>query len=108
MKRAVRLLTLAYKAHQRGETEIASRISTLAFAEPDAAEMFEDIHTVLTSSEQVDDEVYSAEAILRKAEATAEGKIFTSEGVEQLLDIARATHQAGFPKVAKSISRAAQ
>jgi rubrerythrin len=109
MTRARRLLTLAYKAHQRGEQEIASRIAILAFDEQDSAPLFEKIN------KDDDDEkteaavtVQNAEAILRKAEGSTNGSIFTEEGVEKLLAIAKKIHQAGFPKVAKSIARAAQ
>ncbi len=109
MTRARRLLTLAYKAHQRGEAEIASRIAILAFDEQDSAPLFEKIN------KDDDDEtseaavtVQNAEAILRKAEGSTKGSIFTQEGVEKLLAVAKKIHQAGFPKVAKSIARAAQ
>ncbi len=111
MTRARRLLTLAYKAHQRGEAEIASRIAILAFDEQDSAPLFEKIN----KDDDDDDEtseaavtVQSAEAILRKAEGSTKGSIFTEEGVAKLLAIAKKIHQAGFPKVAKSVSRAAQ
>jgi rubrerythrin len=109
MTRARRLLTLAYKAHQRGEQEIASRIAILAFDEQDSAPLFEKIN------KDDDDEtaeaavtVQNAEAILRKAEGSTEGSIFTAEGVEKLLAVAKKIHQAGFPKVARSVAKAAQ
>ena len=113
MTRARRLLTLAYRAHQRGEQEIASRIAVLAFAEPDSASLIEEINST-TEPDEVDEvdegavTVQNAEAILRKAEGSTEGGIFTAEGVDKLLAIAKKIHQAGFPKVAKSIARAAQ
>ena len=108
MMKARRLLTLAYKAHQRGEQEIASRIATLAFNEPDSASLFEEIHSTTEIEDEADETVQNAEAILRKAEGSTEGSIFTEEGVVKLLAIAKKIHQAGFPKVAKSIARAAQ
>jgi hypothetical protein len=108
MTRARRLLTLAYKAHQRGETEIASRIATLAFAEPDSASLFEEINSTTEIADEVAVTVQNAEAILRKAEGSTEGSIFTSEGVDKLLAIAKKIHQAGLHKVAKSVARAAQ
>ena len=108
MTRARRLLTLAYKAHQRGEKEIASRIATLAFNEPDSASLFEEIHSATEVDDEADVTVQNAEAILRRAEGSTEGSIFTEEGVAKLLAVAKKIHQAGFPKVAKSIARAAQ
>jgi hypothetical protein len=109
MTRARRLLTLAYKAHQRGEPEIASRIATLAFDETDSASLIEEINsTPETADTTVAVTVRNAEAILRKAEGSTKGSIFTGEGVDKLLAIAKKLHQAGFPKVAKSIARAAQ
>ena len=108
MTRARRLLTLAYKAHQRGEQEIASRIATLAFDEPDSAPLFEKINTDDDETSEASVTVQNAEAILRKAEGSTKGSIFTEEGVDKLLAIAKAIHQAGYPKVAKSIARAAQ
>ena len=108
MTRARRLLTLAYKAHQRSEPEIASRIATLAFDEPVSASLFEEINSTRVVADEVAVTVQNAEAILRKAEGSTEGGIFTEEGVDKLLAIARKLHQAGYPKVAKSISRAAQ
>lgn len=108
MTRARRLLTLAYRSHQRGEQEIASRIATLAFNEPDAASLFEEIHSATEISDEWAVTIQNAEAILRKAESSTEGSIFTSEGIERLLAIAKKIHQDGFPKVAKSIARAAQ
>ena len=108
MTRARRLLTLAYKAHQRGEPEIASRIAVLAFDEPDSASLFEGINSKDEEKTEAAVTVQNAEAILRKAEGSTEGGIFTEEGVDKLLAIARKLHQAGYPKVAKSISRAAQ
>jgi hypothetical protein len=108
MTRARRLLTLAYKAHQRGEQEIASRIAILAFTEPDSASLFEEINSETEIADEADVTVQNAEAILRKAEGSTEGSIFTEEGVDKLLAIAKKIHQAGFPKVAKSIARAAQ
>ncbi len=107
MTRARRLLTLAYKAHQRGETEIASRISILAFTEPDAASLFEEINSGTEILDEKEQTTRNAEAILRQAEASTEGSIFTTEGVEKLLVIAQKVHTAGLPKVAKSIARAA-
>ena len=109
MTRARRLLTLAYKAHQRGEQEIASRIAILAFDEQDSAPLFEKINKDdgdETAEAAVT--VQNAEAILRKAEGSTKGSIFTEEGVERLLAVAKKIHQAGFPKVAKSVARAAQ
>ena len=106
MTRARRLLTLAYKAHQRGEPEIAARIAVLAFDEQDSAPLFEEINSDETAESAVT--VQNAEAILRKAEGSTEGSIFTEEGVEKLLAVAKKIHQAGFPKVAKSVARAAQ
>ena len=97
MTRARRLLTLAYKAHQRDEQEIAARIATLAFNEPDAASLFEEIHSATEIADEADVTVQNAEAILRKAEGTTEGSIFTEEGVEKLLAVAKKIHQAGFP-----------
>ena len=108
MTRARRLLTLAYKAHQRGEQEIASRIAILAFTEPDSASLFEEINSTTGIANEVAVTVQNAEAILRKAEGSTKGSIFTEEGVNKLLAIAKKIHQAGFPKVAKSIARAAQ
>ena len=108
MTRARRLLTLAYKAHQRGEAEIASRIAILAFTEPDSASLFEEINSTTEIADEMSVTVRNAEAILRKAESATEGSIFTEEGVDKLLAIAKKIHQAGFPKVAKSIARAAR
>lgn len=107
MTRARRLLTLAYKAHQREETEIAARIATLAFSEPDSADLFEAINA---DTEEEDEQVQTAKAaedVLRKAEASVEGGIFTDDGIETLLTIAQKVHQAGYPKVARSIARVA-
>jgi rubrerythrin len=108
MTRARRLLTLAYKAHQRGEQEIASRIAILAFDEQDSAPLFEEINSTGDEKTEAAVTVQNAEAILRKAEGSTEGSIFTEEGVEKLLAVAKKIHQAGFPKVAKSVARAAQ
>jgi len=108
MIRARRLLTLAYMAHQRGEPEIASRIATLAFAEPDAASLFEEIRSTTEIVDETNATVQNAMSTLRKAEEVTEGSIFSAEGVETLLTIAKKAHQAGFPKLAKSIARAAQ
>lgn len=108
MTSARRLLTLAYRAHQRGEPEIASRIATLAFDESDSAALIEEINSTTEIADKVAVTVRNAEAILRKAEGSTEGSIFTGEGVDKLLAIAKKLHQAGFPKVAKSIARAAQ
>ena len=108
MTSARRLLTLAYRAHQRNEPEIAARIATLAFDESDSAELFEEVNSPGKVSEEVAVTVQNAEAILRKAEGSTEGSIFTEEGVDKLLAIAKKIHQAGFPLVAKSIARAAQ
>ena len=108
MTRARRLLTLAYKAHQRGEQEIASRIAILAFDEQDSAPLFEKISKDDDETSEASVTIQNAEAILRKAEGSTEGSIFTEEGVEKLLAVAKKIHQAGFPKVAKSVARAAQ
>ena len=113
MTSARRLLTLAYRAHQRNEPEIAARIATLAFNEPDSAPLFEEINSTTEADEadeagEADSTVQNAEAILRKAEGSTEGSIFTVEGVDKLLAIAKKIHQAGFPRVAKSVARAAQ
>ena len=108
MTRARRLLTLAYKAHQRGEQEIASRIAILAFDEQDSAPLFEKIGKDDDETSEASVTIQNAEAILRKAEGSTEGGIFTEEGVDKLLAIADKIHQAGFPKVAQSVARAAQ
>ena len=108
MTSARRLLTLAYRAHQRSEPEIAARIATLAFDEADSAELFEEVNSPAKANQEVAVTVQNAEAILRKAEGSTEGSIFTEEGVDKLLAIAKKIHQAGYPKVAKSIARAAQ
>ena len=108
MTRARRLLTLAYKAHQRGEPEIAARIAVLAFDEQDSAPLFEKINTDDEETSEAAVTVQNAEAILRKAEGSTEGSIFTEEGVDKLLAVAKKIHQAGLPKVAKSLARAAQ
>ncbi len=107
MTRARRLLTLAYRAHQRGEPEIASRIAILAFTEPDAAALFEEIHSSTEIVDEMNATVQNAMSTLRKAEEVTEGSIFSTEGVEALLTIAKKAHQAGYPKLAKSIARAA-
>jgi hypothetical protein len=107
MTRSRRLLTLAYKAHQRGEREIASRIAILAFSEPDAADLLEEINSGVEIADEHEDTIRNAEAILRKAEALAEGGVFTAEGAASLLAIAEKVHKAGLPKVARSIVRVA-
>jgi hypothetical protein len=107
MTQARRLLTLAYRANQRGETEIAARIATMAFAQEDAASLFEEIHSATKVDDEATDRVRSAEAAMRQAEASTQGSIFTVEGTKQLLAIAEKVHKAGFPKVAQSIARAA-
>jgi len=104
MTRAKRLLTLAYKAHQRNEPELAGRIVTFAFAEPEAADIFESINA---SDVSVDAGTKKAEATLRAAEAATEGNIFTEGGTEKLLEIAGKAHKAGLPKVAKLIAEVA-
>lgn len=104
MTRAQRLLTLAYKAHQRGEETIATRITAFAFAEPDSAQLFEKIASEKTSGNS---EVERAEATLRAAEATTKGSIFSSRGSEQLLAIAEKAHKDGLPKIAAAIANAA-
>lgn len=107
MTQARRLLTLAYRANQRGETEIAARIATLAFAQEDAATLFEEIHSATKATDAETNAVQQAEAKLRQAEASTQGSIFTTEGAQQLMVIAEKVHKAGFPKVAKSIANAA-
>jgi hypothetical protein len=106
MTRAQRLLTLAYKAHQRGEEAIASRITAFAFAEPDSAQLFEKINAEKASGKLT--EVERAEATLRAAEATTKGSIFSSKGSEQLLSIAEKAHKNGLPKIAAAIANAAK
>lgn len=105
MTRAQRLLTLAYKAHQRGEETIATRITAFAFAEPDSAQLFEKIASEKTSG---DSEVDRAEATLRAAEATTKGAIFSSKGSDALLAIAEKAHRDGLPKIAAAIANAAR
>jgi hypothetical protein len=105
MTRAKRLLTLAYKAHQRGEGEIAGRITAFAFAEPESAQLFESINADNTSGSS---EVERTEATLRAAEATTEGSIFSSTGNAQLLAIAEKAHKDGLPKIAAAIADAAK
>ncbi len=107
MTQARRLLTLAYRANQRGETDIAARIATLAFACEDSASLFEEIHSATKTADAATDSVAQAEATLRQAEASTSGSIFTTEGEQQLMAIAEKVHKAGFPKVAKSIANAA-
>lgn len=108
MTRAQRLLTLAYKAHQRGETAIASRITAFAFAEPDSAELFEKINAETAPAASGTSDVERAEATLRAAEATTEGSIFSSEGSDALLAIAEKAHKDGLPKIAAAIANAAK
>jgi hypothetical protein len=103
MNRAQRLLTLAYKAHQRNEPELAGRIVTFAFAEPETADLFERINASDVSA-PVDSVTKKAEATLRAAEAATEGNLFTDAGTETLLAIAGKAHKAGLPKVAKLIA----
>ncbi len=105
MTRAQRLLTLAYKAHQRGEETIAARITAFAFAEPDSAQLFEKIASEKTSGNS---EVDRAEATLRAAEATTKGAIFSSRGSDALLAIAEKAHRDGLPKIAAAIANAAR
>jgi rubrerythrin len=106
MNRAQRLLTLAYKAHQRNEPEISGRIVTLAFAEPEAADLFERINAAPTSDTEGSDEEQT-EDTLRAAEAATKGNVFSKEGVSTLLSIAEKAHNAGLPKVAKLIAETA-
>ena len=103
--RANRLLILAYRAHQRGETEIAGRMAALAFQSPDAESI---VQAVQNAPEEPQTDVEKAEAILRKAEASTKGNIFTEDGTAALLSIAEKLHDSGMPKVAKSIARIAQ
>ncbi len=105
MTRAQRLLTLAYKAHQRGEEELAGRITTFAFADPDSAQLFEKINAETSPDHS---EVERAEATLRAAEASTKGPIFSREGSEQLLAIAEKAHKDGLPQVAAVIANAAK
>jgi hypothetical protein len=105
MTRAKRLLTLAYKAHQRGEEAIAARISAFAFAEADSAQLFEDINSETPSGNS---DVDRAEATLRAAEASTKGSIFSGKGSEQLLAIAEKAHKDGLPNVAAAIANAAK
>ncbi len=105
MTRAQRLLTLAYKAHQRGEEDIAGRITTLAFSETDSAGIFEKLSAETSPGTS---DVDRAEATLRAAEASTEGAIFTSAGSEQLLAIAEKAHKDGLPQVAAVIANAAK
>ena len=108
MTRAQRLLTLAYKAHQRNEPEISGRIVSLAFAEPEAAEIFETIGASDGEADaDVDSDTKKTEDTLRAAEAATKGNIFTADGTEKLLEIAGKTHKAGLPKVAKLIAEVA-
>jgi len=107
MTRARRLLTLAYRANQRGEKEIAARIATMAFAQEDAASLFEEINSTTEVADEITSKVRQAENILRKAEASSEGSIFTQEGAKQLLTIAEKAHKAGYTKIAQSIKRVA-
>jgi hypothetical protein len=103
MNRAQRLLTLAYKAHQRNEPELAGRIVTFAFAEPETADLFERINAS-DGGATVDSATQKAEATLRAAEAATKGNLFTEGGTEKLLAIAGKAHKAGLPKVAKLIA----
>ncbi len=105
MTQARRLLTLAFRANQRGETEIAARIATLAFACEDSASLFEEIHSATKTADAETNSVVLTEDKLREAEASTGGSIFTTEGEAQLLAIAEKVHKAGFPKVAQSIAR---
>jgi len=107
MTRARRLLTLAYRANQRGETEIASRIATMAFAQEDAASLFEEINSETEIADESVSTVRKAEALLRTAEASTDGDVLTAEGKRSILAIAEKAHKAGFPKVAKSLVRVA-
>jgi ribosomal protein S12 methylthiotransferase accessory factor YcaO len=104
MTRAQRLLTLAYKAHQRGEEAISGRIVSFAFADADSAELFEKINDDSSGTSEVD----RAEATLRAAEASTKGSIFSSKGSETLLAIAEKAHKDGLPKVAAAIANAAK
>ena len=106
MTRAQRLLTLAYKAHQRNEPEISGRIVTFAFAEPEAADLFERINAEHAPT-KAGSEVEQTEATLRAAEAATKGNVFSNQGVSKLLEIAEKTHNAGLPKVAKLIAETA-
>ncbi len=107
MTQARRLLTLAFRANQRGESEIAARIATLAFSCEDSASLFEEIHAATKTADAETDSVALTEDKLRQAEASTQGSIFTTEGEQQLMAIAEKVHKAGFPKVAKSIANAA-
>ena len=103
MNRAQRLLTLAYRAHQRNEPELAGRIVTFAFAEPETADLFERINA--SDAAPVDTVPFKeVEATLRAAEAATKGNLFTEGGTEKLLEIAGKAHKAGLPKVAKLIA----
>jgi rubrerythrin len=104
MTRAKRLLTLAYKAHQRNEPEIAGRIMTFAFAEPEAAKMFEQLNETSTQSVTQPSGVAQAEAALRAAEAATTGSIFSDAGASRLLAIADKAHKDGLPQIAKLIA----
>ena len=104
MTRAQRLLTLAYKAHQRGETAIAGRITAFAFDETDSAQLFEKISSETSGTSDVE----RAEATLRAAEASTKGSIFSSEGSAKLLSIAEKAHKGGLPKIAAAIANAAK
>ena len=104
--RANRLLTLAFRAHERGEPEIASRMATLAFNSPDSSSIIEALQS--SASGKPESDVERAEAMLRKAEASTKGDVFTAEGKANLLTIAEKVHSAGFSKVAKSIAKIAQ
>lgn len=106
MTRAKRLLTLAYKAHQRNEPELSGRIVAFAFAEPEAADLFERINAS-DGEDAVDSDTKKAEDVLRAAEASTAGNIFTNVGSEKLLEIAGKAHKAGLPKVAKLIAEVA-
>ncbi len=100
MTRAHRLLSLAFQTQQRGETAIAGRIVSLAFAEPEAAAMIESLNGKPTAGTPEQ----KAEAILRKAEASTQGSIFTTEGTSSLLAIAEKAHKDGLPKIAQLIA----
>lgn len=108
MTRARRLLTLAYKAAQRGETAIAGRVATIAFAEADAPALFEEVNASTEIGDEAATAVQKAEAVLRKAEATTNGPIFSEEAIARFLSIAKKIHDAGYPKLAKSLARATQ
>ena len=103
MTRAKRLLTLAYRAHQRNEPEIAGRIVAFAFAEPEASEMFEQINAE-PGTAVAEPEVTQAEDALRRAEASTKGNVFSAEGARRLLAIADKAHKDGLTQIAKLIA----